>query len=154
MLGGTTCTFKREIKPLAEVEIWTRILTWDEKWVYLVSWFVKPGGGKTEKGTKDRDGGISADVYATCVSKIVLKEGRKTVRPEEFFRLCGLMGPVGRTGAEKEENGGWEWEEIDEATERRRLEGMKLAGHVASLDEGHKLFGGHDVEGEGVLGVY
>ncbi|KAM7183641.1 hypothetical protein V8F20_012544 [Naviculisporaceae sp. PSN 640] len=155
MLGGTTCTFKREIKPLAKVEIWTRILSWDEKWIYLVSWFAKPGAGGTtgtragtKEGTKQKSGEINPDVYATCVSKVVLKEGRKTVKPEEFFRLCGLMGNP------EEDKGDWDWGEINKAIEERRVEGMKLAGHVASLDEGHGLFGGYGAEGEGVLGVY
>ena len=42
-LGGVTCTFKREIKPYWKYEIWTRVLSWDEKWVYIISHVVKPG---------------------------------------------------------------------------------------------------------------
>ena len=42
-LGGVTCTFKREIKPYRKYEIWTRVLSWDEKWVYVISHVVKPG---------------------------------------------------------------------------------------------------------------
>lgn len=183
MLGGTTCTFKKEIPPLAKVEIWTRVLSWDEKWIYLISHFVKPGaaaaaapgaivrgqGGRTKVGLDDPqeknsdDGGeeivLSPAVYATCVSKVVLKEGRKTIPPEEFFRLCGLMGereakgppPIDslRTERGKDESKSekssseseWNWQEIHAIIEARRVEGMKLAGHVASLDEGHGLFG-------------
>jgi hypothetical protein len=32
LLGGVSCTFRREIKPLQRFEIWTRVLCWDEKW--------------------------------------------------------------------------------------------------------------------------
>ena len=42
-LGGVTCTFKRELKPYRKYEIWTRVLSWDEKWVYVISHIVKPG---------------------------------------------------------------------------------------------------------------
>ena len=41
-LGGVTCTFKRELKPYRTYEIWTRVLSWDEKWVYVISHIVKP----------------------------------------------------------------------------------------------------------------
>ena len=41
-LGGVTCTFKRELKPYRKYEIWTRVLSWDEKWVYVISHIVKP----------------------------------------------------------------------------------------------------------------
>ncbi len=42
-LGGVTCTFKRELKPYQRYEIWTRVLSWDEKWLYLVSHIIEPG---------------------------------------------------------------------------------------------------------------
>ncbi|CAK40115.1 uncharacterized protein An09g01760 [Aspergillus niger] len=48
-LGSTACVFKREIKPYQAYEIHTRLLSWDEKWVYFVSHFVKTGG-KKDKG--------------------------------------------------------------------------------------------------------
>lgn len=154
MLGGTTCVFKREIKPFKKVRIWTRVLSWDGKWVYLVSHFVEGGWetGMGDKGglEKQREGKAVAEdvsplVYATCISKIVLKEGRRTVRPEEFFRLSGLIG-------DGSVDGGSEWREVNRVVEERRLEGMELAGHVAALDEGHRWF----VEGGGgdVLGRY
>ncbi|KAH8805476.1 hypothetical protein F5884DRAFT_447101 [Xylogone sp. PMI_703] len=46
LLGGVSCSFRREIKPLQRFEIWTRVLCWDEKWVYLVSHFVRAGAVK------------------------------------------------------------------------------------------------------------
>ncbi|PNS14487.1 hypothetical protein CAC42_3773 [Sphaceloma murrayae] len=42
-LGGVACIFRKEIKPLARFEIWTRLLAWDEKWIYTVSHVVKAG---------------------------------------------------------------------------------------------------------------
>lgn len=45
-LGGVMCNFKREIKPFEKFEIWTRVLTWDRKWLYVVSHWVKSGSVK------------------------------------------------------------------------------------------------------------
>ena len=45
-LGGVTCSFRREIKPYVGFEIWTRVLAWDEKWLYLVSHIVRKGATK------------------------------------------------------------------------------------------------------------
>jgi len=42
-LGAVSCHFKREIKPYERYDIWTRVLSWDRKWIYLVSHFVKEG---------------------------------------------------------------------------------------------------------------
>lgn len=42
-LGGVACVFRKEIKPLSRFEIWTRLLAWDEKWIYTVSHVVKAG---------------------------------------------------------------------------------------------------------------
>jgi Thioesterase-like superfamily len=46
MLGAVECNFKREIKPYEPYEIWTRVLTWDRKWLYIITHFVKKGAVK------------------------------------------------------------------------------------------------------------
>lgn len=43
VLAGVSCNFKREIKPYQGFEIWSRILCWDRKWLYVISHFVKKG---------------------------------------------------------------------------------------------------------------
>ncbi|KAI9845637.1 MAG: hypothetical protein M1837_004611 [Sclerophora amabilis] len=43
VLGGVSCTFRREIKPYQSYEIWSRVLSWDRKWLYIVSHFVRKG---------------------------------------------------------------------------------------------------------------
>ncbi|MCJ1305211.1 hypothetical protein MMC08_008025 [Hypocenomyce scalaris] len=43
MLGGVHCSFRREIKPYEGYDIWTRVLGWDRKWLYVMSHFVKKG---------------------------------------------------------------------------------------------------------------
>ncbi|KAI0178930.1 hypothetical protein GGR52DRAFT_281892 [Hypoxylon sp. FL1284] len=40
-LGGVSCNFKREVRPYEDYEIWSKILTWDEKWIYIVTHFVR-----------------------------------------------------------------------------------------------------------------
>jgi len=42
-MGGVACFFKREISPYEKYEMWTRVLCWDEKWVYIVTHFVRKG---------------------------------------------------------------------------------------------------------------
>ncbi|KAI1802899.1 hypothetical protein F4811DRAFT_572536 [Daldinia bambusicola] len=40
-LGAVSCNFKRELRPYEEYEMWSKILTWDEKWIYIVTHFVR-----------------------------------------------------------------------------------------------------------------
>ncbi len=48
-LGGVSCSFRRELKPYEEYDMWTRILSWDEKWLYVVTHFVKKGAKVTPR---------------------------------------------------------------------------------------------------------
>ena len=58
-LGGTCCIFRREIKPYALFEIHSRALSWDHKWLYIISHFVEPGSYQ-----KFRDGRATLDEQA------------------------------------------------------------------------------------------
>ena len=40
-LGGVSCIFRSEIKPYQNFETWSRLLSWDRKWMYFVSHLVK-----------------------------------------------------------------------------------------------------------------
>lgn len=40
-LGGVSCNFKRELRPYEEYDMWSKILSWDEKWIYIVTHFVR-----------------------------------------------------------------------------------------------------------------
>lgn len=42
-LGGVNANFRKEILPFEKFEIWTRVLAWDHKWLYIVQHFVRPG---------------------------------------------------------------------------------------------------------------
>ncbi|RAL07633.1 acyl-CoA thioesterase [Aspergillus homomorphus CBS 101889] len=88
-LGSVFCSFKREIKPFERYEISSRVVAWDEKWVYMVSFFVRPSraSGKGDKA----EGKERGRLLATAVSKYVVKKGRMTVPPERVLRASGFL---------------------------------------------------------------
>ncbi|KAF8426541.1 hypothetical protein EV426DRAFT_530250 [Tirmania nivea] len=85
-LAGVVALFRREIKPFEKYEMRSRVLSWDGKWIWVVSHFVKCGSNG-----KDHD--MSKRIYASCLSKYVCKEGRKTVPPEQVLTESGLLPP-------------------------------------------------------------
>lgn len=117
MLGGVSCTFRRAIKPYQRYEVWSRILCWDRKWVYIVSHFVKKGhvepSGYTMQPLKNMvtgrgpaktkaNGDASRDslgtssspaIFASGISKYVFKTGRLTIPPERILEAAGLLPP-------------------------------------------------------------
>lgn len=151
-LGGVSCNFKREIKPYERFEIWTRVLSWDKKWIYLVSWIVKEGvvkpdewalqTGKRARGGKSRrDVGETEEVkrerwqkavFATSVAKYVVKKGRMTIPPDTVFRNSALMplrpGEDGYKKVEVDEK--WTWDVV----EQERLRGLKLIEEFGAGD--------------------
>ena len=108
-LGAIGCFFQREIAPLQSFEVYTRVLSWDRKWLYLVSHVVKKGAIKPEayvlqpwkKGKKSGDGGdakksdeqedLKKYVYATSIARYVMKKGRLTVNPEIILERSRLL---------------------------------------------------------------
>ena len=107
MLGGVTCTFKREIKPNEPFEIWTRVLSWDRKWLYLVSHIVKkeavkPNGytlqpwkkkGDDERRNEHAQKKPHPAILATSIAKYVFKQGRVTIPPERVLEASVLLPP-------------------------------------------------------------
>lgn len=119
MLGSTYTHFKREIPTGQPYEVWSRILTWDQKWLYIVSHFVQkdkivPKASvkdiveerKNEKefpmqSKKSRGstlplpiGDVESAIFATSISKCVFKKERMTVSPEQVFQASGLLSLV------------------------------------------------------------
>ena len=110
-LGAVSCSFKRELKPYESYELWTRVLSWDEKWIYIVTHFVRKGAvmpsrytlypqqnSASEGDAKRRGSDSSVDsvasneaVVATALSKCVFKQGRRTVSPAYMLRESGLL---------------------------------------------------------------
>ncbi|ODV86375.1 hypothetical protein CANARDRAFT_6854 [[Candida] arabinofermentans NRRL YB-2248] len=71
-LATYSISFLKEIKPFQVYHMDTRILTWDEKWLFTLSLF-KVG---------DR-------IHSISVGKMVFKDGRKTIAPQEVIAACG-----------------------------------------------------------------
>jgi hypothetical protein len=126
IVGAVSCTFKREIKPYKTYETWTRVASWDEKWIYMVTHFVQRGelragqrvlqshssecaGEKPE--TASRSEGCRV-VFASAVTRFVCKRGRLTVPPAHALEECGLLRvstrpfslSIGETGLQLEEH--------------------------------------------------
>lgn len=105
IVGGVSCTFKREIKPYKTYETWTRVASWDEKWIYTVTHFVQRGklragqrvlqshssewAGEKPETTSRSEG--SRVVFASAVTRFVCKRGRLTVPPAHALKECGLL---------------------------------------------------------------
>jgi hypothetical protein len=122
-LGAVSCHFHREIAPYARYEIWTRLLTWDRKWLYIVSHFVEAGAFQPEsyalqpwKKSKAPKGGqrvgpgngkggrwedlnerermtLKRKVFASSIAKYVVKKGRLTVPPEMVLQRSSMLPP-------------------------------------------------------------
>lgn len=116
MLGSTYTHFKREIPTGYPYEVWSRILTWDQKWLYIVTHFVRKGkivpkasvtevisdrkpdaknanasnrAFKAPKSFSRSD--VEQSIFGTSISKCVFKKGRMTVAPERVLAASGLL---------------------------------------------------------------
>ena len=106
-LGAIGCFFQREIAPLQSFEVYTRILSWDRKWLYLVSHIVRKGAikpdsyilqpwkksKKSAKDTKksDEQEDLRKHIFATSIARYVMKKGRLTVNPEIILERSRLL---------------------------------------------------------------
>lgn len=72
-VATVSATFLKELKPFQKYRIESRVFAWDEKWLFVLSKFIS--------------GKKSATI---CMTKYVLKSGRKTIRPREAMEVCGL----------------------------------------------------------------
>lgn len=80
-LGGTFCSFKREIKPLERYELKSHMAAWDDKWMYIITYFIKP----------ERKKGAGQTLAAIGLSKYCIKKGRLTVPIERVLRASGFL---------------------------------------------------------------
>lgn len=154
-LGAVSCSFRRELKPYETYDMWTRILSWDEKWFYLVTHFVKKGAkvepeqytlyerqnsvrSRSDKSGKnstiDADqkpsnilstNGANSGIAASALSKVVFKNNRHTIRPEVILKLSGLLPEV-----EKDIDGPKDREFVSATSHwtRERIETERLRG--------------------------
>ncbi|TLD28639.1 hypothetical protein PspLS_04079 [Pyricularia sp. CBS 133598] len=155
--GSVFCSWKREILPYKGYEIWTRVLSWDRKWLYMVSYFVEKGkvlptgfdmGSKLGASGKVRNkatGAVADDssedfqkyVYATSIGKYVCKKGRFTVHPAIVLEASGLLperpGEGWRGGEDSETGTPDDLSDVDETYAEwdwRKVERKRRQGHV------------------------
>ncbi|OAL02656.1 hypothetical protein IQ06DRAFT_315046 [Phaeosphaeriaceae sp. SRC1lsM3a] len=156
-LGGTSCIFKKAIAPFSKYEISSRVLCWDQKWIYVVSHFTKPGSNnlrqsilgasKQSAAMKHQPNEDQTDrIYATAITKYVFKQGRKTCTPESVMQECGLLPPPPttegvnglQTGIRREPSDHWTWEQVQDECDKH----LKVAQNFAALDQLHETFVG------------
>lgn len=172
VLGSVECSFRKEVKMFQSYEMWTSILTWDRKWIYTVTYFVKKGTAKpTEwldpsfaktktRNASDPAGGWERNILATSVAKYVFKLGRFTVHPAILLEDAGLLPvrPGGWTSGEDQmgdeadlsdvdisKAGEWDWRRV----EAQRRKGFEFGSQLSGLDEIKDMFDGGN---EGALG--
>ncbi|KAK1976480.1 capsule polysaccharide biosynthesis protein [Colletotrichum cereale] len=156
LLAGTSCTFKKEINPGAAFDMHSRVLTWDRKWLYVVTHFVEKRKGAElytyqpwKKPVEGKTASKSPVVFATAISKCVVKAGRLTVPPEKFLRAAGVLatnedpGETSGPGKGAADNSGladeekWTWARVEE----ERLRALSMAdGFANGLDAVHDEF--------------
>lgn len=92
ILGSVYTNFKREIPAYKRYEVVSKVVGWDEKWLYIVTWFLNPSVSKKSPKT---GGALSPPdgkaLLAMSVSKYVVKKGRWTVAPEAVLAAGGLL---------------------------------------------------------------
>lgn len=154
-LGSTACVFRREIKPWEAYEVHTRVLCWDEKWLYLVSHFLKVNKAKRAKrqylfSTSHAKSSrtpppltpafttsetAEKSIAASAITRYVFKRGRVTVAPENVL-LAGKLIPSRQTATDQTgelSTSSWTWE----AVEAERQRGLEIAKSFLALDALH-----------------
>lgn len=151
VLGSCSCVWLREIKPYESYEMWSRVASWDEKWVYVVTHFVEKGryahreyllqpSRKPSKKTRKLEAKEPIKtVYASAISRYVVKNGRRTVPPEVAIGMCGLLPPRNDDG-QSPPPGQPTFEEIDQM----RLKNLPIVQLRQGWDAVHGLFDGDE----------
>lgn len=67
--------YLKELKPFEKYNVYSSILCWDKKWIYVVSRFTK---------CNDKI------LCSLSMTKYVLKDGRKTIPPQDALKQCGM----------------------------------------------------------------
>ncbi|KAI9926252.1 hypothetical protein MW887_004715 [Aspergillus wentii] len=116
-MGGVSCNFKKEIKPGQR-------------------------RGRAAEGGRPRSDSVTPlldekdptapVIHAVALSKFVFKEGRRTLRPREFFQRCRLIPEDGMVSPEDIA--------LKNAIEMKRHKGVKMAQNMAALEEGFSFF--------------
>lgn len=113
MLAAVQARFLREIRPFQRYCVTSRILAWDQRSLWTVTYFLR---GDVYKGMMEvdllgggpaavlRDEKLRKGVLAVLVSRYVVKAGRVTVPPVEVFKRAGLLIGGGDDDEEKKDD--------------------------------------------------
>ncbi|KAM0425554.1 hypothetical protein ACHAPT_009085 [Fusarium lateritium] len=167
LLGSVQCSFHKEIGIYKRYELWSRVLCWDRKWLYILTHFLPAGtakptswldpafGGCKVRANSDLAGGWERKVQATAIRKYVFKLGRFTVHPARILDNSGVLPDRPRGWVEDGDeqlsdmsvdlsdtdftaDEEWDWRRVE--AQRRR--GMTIAARFHALDEAKNLFDG------------
>jgi acyl-CoA thioesterase FadM len=75
VVGSETMRFKRALKPFQSFRLKTRVLCWDERWVFLEQRFET----------------LAGELVALGIVKAVLTAERRTMRPKEALKIMGML---------------------------------------------------------------
>jgi len=96
-LQSVQCSFRREIPPYKAYEMWSRILCWDRKWIYVITHFVKRHAVKPDgytlnstPGGMARFFGSRSQTFSKPMTEIKRKEDKKS---EPGLTYTGLEMP-------------------------------------------------------------
>ncbi|PKY04115.1 hypothetical protein P168DRAFT_310787 [Aspergillus campestris IBT 28561] len=104
ILGSVYTNFKREIPPYMKYEVQSHIASYDEKWIYIVTYFLKPKSASSKK-KEETEEQRQKRVLALAISKYVLKKGRYTVPPKDAFEAAGYVPLCPVAGVNGDANG-------------------------------------------------
>ncbi len=124
LLAAVQCTFKREIGPFQAYDLSSRILAWDDKSLFLVTYFLRPntrlhpdleltGGPVAVLG----ESSLRRCVYATMVTRYVCKAGRETVLPKIVLEAAGLLVSAPHEADKKGDGAFLTADQVDEGVE-------------------------------------
>ncbi|KAI5286223.1 hypothetical protein KEM52_002098 [Ascosphaera acerosa] len=83
VLGSVYCSFKKPIVAYERYEMQSRVVGWDDKWLYVVTYFLRP----------ERRKGQGKTLLAVGISEYVTKKGRYTISPAKVLGASGLLPP-------------------------------------------------------------
>jgi hypothetical protein len=88
ILGSVYTNFKREIPAYMQYEVKSHVASYDQKWIYIITYFLKSAKGSSKKN-QDNIEVQKKRLMAVSISKYVLKKGRYTVPPKDAFEAAG-----------------------------------------------------------------
>lgn len=168
-IGGVHCQFKREIKPYQKYEMWSQIVSWDNKRLYIATYFVKKGtimprswhdqSSRSVRRTAGKPEDWKRNILTSALTTYIFRLGRLTIHPAIMLRASGLLperpggwlvdtnesAEMGNALTSEDESLGW----ARENTEKQRQKGLKYAQHFNAMDGLSECFDGGE---NGALG--